>query len=78
MKGWQSQTKPGQGKRDQADDEAYFNEDGSSKPISSIGFARNSNILSMNKYGIPALPGRTVTQDEEEDPLDAYMKEIES
>lgn len=60
------------------DEESYFNE--GSKPVSVINFARQSNLLSgaQNKYGLPIV-GRSEGQvEEEEDPLDAYMKEIES
>ena len=41
-----------------------------------MSFARSSNILATSKYGLP-VPVSSNQLVEEEDPLDAYMKEIE-
>jgi hypothetical protein len=43
--------------------------------MTALSFARTSNILT-NKYGIPQINNQTIA-DEEEDPLDAFMKEID-
>jgi hypothetical protein len=53
------------------------NDDGDSefKSRSAISFARQSNMLT-SKYGLPSVPSSK--QEEEEDPFDAYMREIES
>lgn len=39
-----------------------------------MSFVRNSNILSKNQYGLPSKPS---SADIEDDPLDAFMKQIE-
>ena len=40
-----------------------------------MAFAKNSNILSRNPYGLPSV--NQSGKDEDEDPLDAFMKEID-
>ena len=66
MNGWQPA-----GKRDGDDDDAYFN-DGPAKSLKAIGFARTSNMLQNQKQV------QGTMQEDDEDPLDAYMREIES
>lgn len=62
-----------QQKKDMEGDDSYFGEDFTQQKTSAIGFARNSNILQTNKYGLPV----PASVQEEEDPLDSFMREIE-
>ena len=78
MKNWARESNKGERNarpKDHDEDESYFNDDSQSafKTTSAISFARNSNILSTSKYGLPTFSGKV----EDEDPLDAFMKEIE-
>ncbi|CDW84857.1 dead-box atp-dependent rna helicase 24-like [Stylonychia lemnae] len=74
----QTNTYQGRGSFSNADQES-LEETQEYQKTSAVSFARNSNILSnMNKYGIPILPKGNQALAEDDDPFDAYMRQIEN
>jgi hypothetical protein len=77
MRGWRHDDRQ-KAPSNAQDEDSYF-EEGTTHKTSAINFAQQSYILSKSKYGLPELPARYggKEEDDEEDPLDAYMKQIE-